>query len=110
MLAKKLGLQDGFSVKLVNDAEMLHMNLQFAGRGEATDVLSFPNQPSADCSYLGDILISVETAQRQSNELENELKILALHGVLHLLGYDHATDGGEMRNLEDRLRKELDLP
>jgi probable rRNA maturation factor len=74
-------------------------------------VLSFPGEEG----HLGDILISVPTARRQAAEAghgaERELRTLLLHGVLHCLGHDHETDGGEMERLERRLRKAwLDRP
>jgi probable rRNA maturation factor len=79
-------------------------------------VLSFPYEPDQydyleTENFLGDIVISVEQAERQAQEnkltLENEIKQLILHGILHLCGYDHATDGGEMNRLELKLRRKL---
>jgi probable rRNA maturation factor len=96
---------------------MRALNRQFRGFDRATDVLSFParNGESPDegeeADYLGDIVISVETARRQAQRrgstLPRELRILALHGLLHLLGHDHETDSGEMRRIEYRLRRKL---
>ncbi len=97
---------------LLSDAAMRRFNRQFAGLDKTTDVLSFPSgiENAGDEAYLGDILISVETAERQRKaELEQELKVLMLHGLLHLLGYDHVVDGGEMEKLEDRLKGEFSL-
>ena len=109
-LAEELSLEDGFSVRLVDDGEMRAFNDRYAGADKATDVLSFPIEPGPGYAYLGDILISVETAARQqSHGLANELKVLALHGTLHLLGYDHESDNGEMEALEMSLRKEMGL-
>lgn len=94
---------------------MRDYNHRYAGKDWTTDVLSFPaGEPNfeeeGERHYLGDILISVEKADRQkSGSLEEELKILILHGLLHLLGYDHETDQGEMRSLEIKLRGELKL-
>lgn len=76
-------------------------------------MLSFPTseEDRRVDPYLGDIFISVETADRQkTSALEDELCLLILHGVLHLLGYDHETDEGEMHHREERLRERLGLP
>src|SRR6476619_1117070 len=94
----------GFAVALVSDQRMSDLNRIFRGKDSTTDVLSFPNEPEAFESgileNLGDIVISCEQAERQSKEnnltLENEIKQLMLHGLLHLCGFDHETDNGEM--------------
>jgi probable rRNA maturation factor len=105
-----------FSVWLTNDRKVRSLNSRFRHKDGYTDVLSFPNlpgetEPGLDLSYLGDIIISVPTAHRQARAgghgLERELRILIIHGVLHLLGYDHETDRGKMRRKELKLRKEL---
>ena len=87
--------------------------LQFRGKDYATDVLSFPAEPS-DARHLGDLAISTLRARAQAREFghstEDELRILMLHGVLHLLGHDHETDRGRMARVESRWRKELGLP
>lgn len=104
------------TVALVGDARIQALNRDFRGYDKPTDVLAFtsgdavePNGPP----YLGDIVISVETADRQArrrgSELRRELKVLTLHGFLHLLGYDHATDDGEMRRIEYRLRRRFGI-
>ena len=95
-----------FSVVLVSDRTMHRYNREYRGQNKATDVLSFPG----DESYLGDILISVETAYEQAVRskvltLESNIRRLALHGLLHLMGYDHETDDGQMRAAEVRLRR-----
>ncbi len=105
-------LQDEFKVKaplsvvLVSDRRIAEMNEKYRNKKGPTDVLSFSYD---DPEYLGDIIISVETAKRQAEEmghsLERELKVLLIHGFLHLLGYDHETDNGEMRELERKLWK-----
>ena len=88
---------------------MQRFNAQFAGKSSPTDVLSFPADQE-DEPYLGDIIISVESADRQRRtSLDKEMKILGLHGVLHLLGHDHVHDDGEMNDLEKALRKEFGL-
>lgn len=110
-----------FAVAFVSDARMRELNRLFRNKDAATDVLSFPFEAedfeaaAADDSnyrgFLGDIVISAEQAARQAEEngltLENEIKQLMLHGLLHLCGYDHETDTGEMDALEVRLRKML---
>jgi len=88
---------------------MKRFNAQFAGKSSTTDVLSFPADQEGE-PYLGDIVISVESADRQRRtSLDTEIKILGLHGVLHLLGHDHVRDEGEMNVLEEALRKEFGL-
>lgn len=111
-LSARLGLRSGFTVVLVSNAAMRRFNRQFAGLNETTDVLSFPagQEGAGEDSYLGDILISVEMAERQKRTtLDQELRVLTLHGLLHLMGYDHATDRGEMSALEDGLKGEFSL-
>lgn len=87
-------------------------NRKYAGKNAATDVLAFPCDelwPGED-SYSGDIVVSVETAFRHAPQgLLRELKVLSLHGLLHLLGYDHERDEGEMATFESQLRKEFGL-
>ena len=95
-----------FSVVLVTDVMMRRYNRDYRGLDKPTDVLSF----RGESGYLGDILISSETAYNQarnSNTLSFETNIhrLLLHGLLHLIGYDHETDDGEMRTVERRLRR-----
>ena len=105
-----------FSVALVSDKRMADLNKLFRGKDSTTDVLSFPNEPEEfdpDQKNLGDVVISVEQANRQAEEnglsLEMELKQLILHGLLHLCGYDHETDNGEMNARELELRKVLGI-
>jgi probable rRNA maturation factor len=99
---------------LLSDAAMRRLNLSFRGRNATTDVLAFPGGGSRDPEGrldLGDIAVSVPRAARQAREaghaLGRELRILALHGYLHLLGHDHETDRGEMSGLERRLVRRL---
>ena len=116
-LRERLRLRDvGFSVALVGDRRMRGLNRQFRLVDKPTDVLSFPvgRQPAeleGGGGYLGDLVISVETANRQAlaqrHPLETELQILMIHGLLHLLGYDHERDQGQMRRKELALRREL---
>jgi probable rRNA maturation factor len=94
---------------LTGDRMIRALNARFRGEDRPTDVLSFPG-PGGEAG-LGDIVISVETAARNARRLgrtvPGELDVLALHGFLHLLGYDHETDHGEMDRLEGRLRRRL---
>jgi probable rRNA maturation factor len=87
------------------DAELRRLNRQFRGKNYATDVLSFPPAEMA---------ISLDRAAAQAKELghslDEELRILMLHGLLHLCGMDHETDAGQMRRTETRWRKKLGLP
>lgn len=108
---------DGFdemALCLVSDRRMREYNRQFRGRNEPTDVLSFPGDggPGPDGRvHLGDIVISVCSAARQAREekhsLARELKVLALHGYLHLLGHDHERDSGEMARLQRKVERRL---
>jgi len=106
-LVRVLGVERSeFSVVFVTDDKIRRYNRDYRGFDKPTDVLSF----SGDDGYLGDILISSETAYnqaRKSNTLSFETNIhrLLLHGLLHLMGYDHETDNGEMRVVERRLRR-----
>lgn len=111
-LSSQMALQTGFSVVLVSDAAMKTYNRDFRGEDRATDVLSFSyeEEDGEEKPYLGDILISVDAAARQQRKtLLAELQVLSLHGLLHLLGYDHQADQGEMETLEARLRREFQL-
>lgn len=114
---KTLDLEDRrLSVVFVSDRRMKELNDFFRGRNSTTDVLSFPYQADAfdnDPSNLGDIVISAEQAVLQAEEngltLENEIKQLILHGLLHLCGHDHETDNGEMNARELELRDKLGI-
>lgn len=105
-----------FSVAFISDDRMSQLNGVFRGKKSTTDVLSFPYEADEfdpDKANLGDIVISAEQAQKQATEngltLENEIKQLVLHGVLHLCGYDHETDDGEMNALELKYRQVLGI-
>lgn len=130
-----LDLSHDVSVCLVSDTAIARMNVAYRRKNGPTDVLSFSSnghlnrrkssrpavglaeqsgQPKKSSeSYLGDIAVAPETARRNARRarrpLRMELRILILHGVLHLLGYDHETDRGEMNRLERRLRRRLAL-
>jgi probable rRNA maturation factor len=112
------------AVALVSDRRMRQLNRTFRSVDKATDVLSFPAADEAaprssktgkahEISHLGDVAIAMGVARRQAAErrhtLSVELRILALHGLLHLLGYDHERDRGEMRRIEERLRRRAGL-
>lgn len=108
-----LGIADReLAVAFVSDRRIRALNRRFGARPYPTDVLSFPAGRAAN-GYLGDVVISVETARRNARRaargLADELRILILHGVLHLLGYDHETDRGQMSRLERRLRQKWGL-
>ena len=100
------------TVAFVSDKAIRQLNHQFRNVDKATDVLSFPAD-EIDKLNLGDIAISVETAARQAKEngltFDEEVAQLILHGLLHLSGYDHETDNGEMNRLELRLRRRLGI-
>jgi len=97
---------------IANDAEVRRLNRFFRGKDRATDVLSFP--PAKAAGLAGDIAISIDRARIQAAErghsLSDELRILMLHGALHLAGMDHESDSGEMARAESRWRKKLGLP
>jgi probable rRNA maturation factor len=99
------------TIALITDPAMRRLNATFRRADYATDVLSFP---SGEPGVLGDIAIARGVAARQARRLGHaeatELKVLALHGLLHLLGYDHDTDRGEMQRAEERLRRRAGLP
>jgi probable rRNA maturation factor len=124
---KETGLgKDCLAIRLIGDAEMTRLNETYRKKKGPTDVLSFPMvgdsvKPGtlrqqvwkARGGFLGDIAISPKVARRNAKtlgrRLPEELKVLILHGVLHLLGYDHETDRGEMERIEMRLRRKLGI-
>jgi probable rRNA maturation factor len=98
------------SLALVSDRTIRRLNRAYGGKDAATDVLSFPaSGPSVGVPFLGDIVIATGVARRQARQaghsLADEVKTLALHGLLHLLGYDHHADTGAMARVEARLRR-----
>ena len=116
LLSHRLRLDNQtFTIVLVGDRAIRRLNRDFRNQDKPTDVLSFPAgaeaMPHLDKPGLGDMIISVETARRQAfarhHSLEKELRVLVIHGLLHLLGYDHEVDRGEMRRKELRLQREL---
>lgn len=116
LLSRRLRL-DGqtFTIVLVSDRAIRRLNRDYRSQDKPTDVLSFPGGPAGpphlDKPSIGDMIISVETARRQAfarhHSLEQELCVLVVHGLLHLLGYDHEVDRGEMRRKELKLQREL---
>jgi probable rRNA maturation factor len=107
--ARKLSVSGEVAVVLAGDRAVRALNARYRGKDKPTDVLSFPG-PGGEAG-LGDIVISVDTAARNARScgrtLPQELDVLALHGFLHVLGYDHETDDGTMDRLERRLRRSL---
>ena len=100
------------SIVLTGDRAVHRLNREYRGKDKPTDVLSFPG-PGPEIG-LGDIVISLDTAARNARSLRRtlaqELDVLALHGFLHVLGYDHETDDGTMDRIEARLRRRLLRP
>jgi probable rRNA maturation factor len=100
------------TMAFVSDNKIRQLNRRYRGIDKATDVLSFPSGNDDDVE-LGDIVVSVEKASVQARQngltIEQEIAQLILHGLLHLCGYDHETDNGEMNRLELRLRRELGI-
>ena len=112
------------TIAFVSDRKMRELNKLYRGKNTTTDVLSFASEPDEYAAeieasnfendvYLGDIVISLEQAARQAAEngldFDTEIKQLILHGILHLCGYDHETDAGEMNRKELQLRDELGI-
>lgn len=106
--------RDGVTVAFVSDRSMRELNRMWRHTSSTTDVLSFPSAPADvpnEESTMGDVVISVDRAREQARDngltLENEIQQLILHGLLHLCGYDHEIDNGEMNRLELKLRRRL---
>ena len=108
-LARQIAPDRAFDCLITDDAELRRLNLAFLGNDYPTDVLSFPNETA-----LGEIAISVERADAQARAFGHarmdEIRILMLHGLLHLAGMDHEKDAGEMARAEAHWRAQLDLP
>jgi probable rRNA maturation factor len=108
------GLKGKVNVLLTSSTEMKSLNRRFRGTDKPTDVLSFPAEPDAQRQFAGEIAISTEIASKNAHDLGHspalEVKILVLHGVLHLRGYDHECDNGQMARREKQLRAKLHLP
>ena len=111
VLLTRVARKKEFHCRITNDAELQSLNNQFRGKDYPTDVLSFP---SGEPGSLGDIALSLNRARAQARQfghsVEDEIRILLLHAVLHLTGLDHETDSGEMKRAEIRWRRKLNLP
>jgi probable rRNA maturation factor len=109
-----VGLPGQVDVLLTSDAALKRLNRAYRGKNKATDVLSFPTPPQIAQVHAGDLAISLDTAARQAtifgHSLDIEVRVLLLHGLLHLSGLDHETDTGEMATREAELRTRLKLP
>ncbi len=120
LAAEAAGIRGHISVLLTDDAALRELNRTYRKKDKATDVLSFPaGEPVKGTGRKtelqgGDIAISLATAARQAeafgHDLKTEVKVLLLHGTLHLSGLDHETDEGQMARRERALRKQFDLP
>lgn len=112
--AHAAGVRGSVNVLLTSNRELQSLNRKFRGKDQPTDVLSFPSAAGLPERFAGDIAISAEMATANSKKLGHsaaeEIKILVLHGLLHLAGYDHEQDRGTMARKEDRLRRALHLP
>jgi probable rRNA maturation factor len=109
-------LQDTVNVLVTSSSELRALNQRFRGADKATDVLSFPSPPAIRGKarrMAGELAVSAEiareNAERLGHSVANEVKILVLHGMLHLAGFDHERDHGEMARKESRLRRQLKL-
>ena len=111
---REVGVTGEVNVRIASDNEMRRLNRDFRGKDKPTDVLSFPASQNGKRMPAGDIAISADIARANAKALghsfDEELKILLLHGLLHLAGHDHESDNGEMSRLEQSLRAKLKLP
>lgn len=111
--ARAAGLRGRVTVLITSNAKIRRLNSRFRGQDSPTDVLSFPAGAPAP-GLSGDIAVSLDMAARNARELGHSLaeetRILILHGILHLAGYDHENDRGEMQEKEASLRRKLGLP
>ena len=109
-----VGLEGEVEVLLAGDRTLRRLNREYRGKDKATDVLSFPAAEELGGGHGGDLAISLDTAKRQADEhghtLRDEVRVLLLHGLLHLSGMDHESDRGEMAEREGELRERLRLP
>lgn len=111
---REAGLKSQVNVLVTSNAELRSLNRRFRGKDEPTDVLSFPAEKPVAADIAGDIAISAEIAARNAralgHPLASEIKILVLHGILHLRGHDHERDHGQMAAKEQTLRRKMRLP
>jgi probable rRNA maturation factor len=114
LASRTVKLRGEANVLVTGNRAMQVLNTRFRRQNRATDVLSFPADPALAHGPAGDIAISADIARQNARQLGHspaqEIKILALHGLLHLAGYDHEQDNGEMARQEQRMRKMLGLP
>jgi len=109
-----IGVRGEVGILLTSNAAMRRLNRQFRKTDKSTDVLSFPASPASSGKHAGDIAIALPVAAAQARSFGHmtldEVKLLVLHGLLHLAGYDHEHDGGRMARKEEGLRRALRLP
>lgn len=112
--SRSVGLHGVSNILVTTSRELRALNRRFRGKDQPTDVLSFSPEPGFGDTFAGDIAISAEIARQNARSLGHsdaqEIKILVLHGVLHLAGYDHENDNGVMAAKEAKLRRTLGLP
>jgi probable rRNA maturation factor len=112
--ARAAGLRGTVNILITTNRELQALNRRFRGKSYPTDVLSFRPFSDLPVEFAGDIAISAEIAARNAKQLghscADEIKVLILHGLLHLAGFDHERDNGSMARVETRLRRELKLP
>jgi probable rRNA maturation factor len=112
--SRAASLRGAINVLVTSSQELRGLNGRFRGKDRPTDVLSFQPVLGLDDGFAGDVAISADIAAKNARRLGHsaaeEIKILVLHGVLHLAGYDHEHDQGEMARREERLRRSLGLP
>ena len=111
---RAVGLRGAVTILVTSSAELRRLNHRFRGKDKPTDVLSFPAEMISRGRFAGDVAISAEIAAQSARRLRHspaeEVKVLVLHGLLHLAGYDHEADDGAMAGRETRLRSQLRLP
>jgi probable rRNA maturation factor len=111
---RAVGLRGAVTVLVTTSTELRSLNHRFRGKDKPTDVLSFPAEMISRGRFAGDVAISADMAAKNARRLGHapaeEIKVLTLHGLLHLAGYDHEADDGTMARREGRLREQLGLP
>jgi len=108
------GVRGAVTILVTSSTELRRLNHRFRGKDKPTDVLSFPAEMISGGRFAGDVAISAEIAGQNARRMGHppaaEVKVLVLHGLLHLAGYDHESDNGRMARRETRLREQLGLP
>lgn len=111
---RAVGVRGAVTILVTSSLELRRLNERFRGKDKPTDVLSFPAEMVSKGRFAGDVAISADIASQNARRLGHspaeEVKVLVLHGLLHLAGYDHAADSGTMARREMGLRKQLKLP